>query len=143
MSEQSFEEMLNASVKTVRSGEVVEGTVFDVKPDQIILNIGTKADGILTRDEYSNDSSVDLTTVAKPGDTMEVKVLKVNDSEGQVLLTYKRLAAEKGNKKLEEAFEKGEVLKAKVVCRGNSLVCPHKVLPCGAYHIDHQISFHL
>ena len=115
MSEQSFEEMLNASVKTVRSGEVVEGTVFDVKPDQIILNIGTKADGILTRDEYSNDSSVDLTTVAKPGDTMEVKVLKVNDSEGQVLLTYKRLAAEKGNKKLEEAFEKGEVLKAKVV----------------------------
>ena len=115
MSEQSFEEMLNASVKTVRSGEVVEGTVFDVKPDQIILNLGVKADGILTKDEYSNDSSVDLTTVAKPGDTMEVKVLKVNDSEGQVFVTYKRLAAEKGNKKLEEAFENGEVLKAKVV----------------------------
>ena len=95
MSEQSFEEMLNASVKTVRSGEVVEGTVFDVKPDQIILNIGTKADGILTRDEYSNDSSVDLTTVAKPGDTMEVKVLKVNDSEGQIFVSYKKLAAEK------------------------------------------------
>ena len=115
MSEQSFEEMLNASVKTVRGGEVVEGTVFDVKPDQIILNLGVKADGILTRDEYSNDSSVDLTTVAKPGDTMEVKVLKVNDSEGQVFVTYKRLAAEKGNKRLEEAFESGEVLKAKVV----------------------------
>ena len=41
MSEQSFEEMLNASVKTVRSGEVVEGTVFDVKPDQIILICNT------------------------------------------------------------------------------------------------------
>ena len=116
MSEQSFEELLNEDgIKTVRSGDVVEGTVFDVKPDQIILNIGTKADGILTRDEYSNDSSVDLTTVAKPGDTMEVKVLKVNDSEGQVFVTYKRLAAEKGNKKLEAAFNNGEVLKAKVV----------------------------
>ena len=45
---------------------------------------------------------------------MEVKVLKVNDGEGQVLLTYKRLAAEKGNKRLEEAFENKEVLKAKV-----------------------------
>ena len=45
---------------------------------------------------------------------MEVKVLKVNDGEGQVLLTYKRLAAEKGNKRLEEAFENHEVLKAKV-----------------------------
>ena len=94
---------------------MVEGTVIDVKPDQIILNIGYKADGILTRNEYSNDSSVDLTTVAKEGDTMEVKVLKVNDGDGQVILTYKRLAAEKGNKKLEEAFNNHEVLKAKVV----------------------------
>ncbi|MEE1113812.1 MAG: 30S ribosomal protein S1 [Eubacterium sp.] len=107
--------MLNASFKTLRNGEVEEGTVIDVKPEQIVLNIGYKADGILTRNEYSNDPSVDLTTVAQPGDTMEVKVLKVNDGEGQVLLTYKRLAAEKGSKKLEEAFENHEVLTAKVV----------------------------
>ena len=45
---------------------------------------------------------------------MEVKVLKVNDGEGQVLLTYKRLAAEKGSKRLKEAFESGEVLTAPV-----------------------------
>ena len=114
MSELSFEQMLEESLKTIRNGEVVEGTVIDVKEDEIILNIGYKADGILTKNEYSNDSSIDLTTVVKPGDTMEVKVLKVNDGEGQVLLTYKRLAAEKGNKRLEEAFENKEVLKAKV-----------------------------
>ena len=114
MSEKSFEQMLEESFKTIRNGEVVEGTVIDVKEDEIILNIGYKADGILTKSEYSNDSSVDLTTVVKPGDTMEVKVLKVNDGDGQVLLTYKRLAAEKGNKRLEEAFENKEVLKAKV-----------------------------
>ena len=115
MSEMSFEEMLNESFKTVKNGEIVEGTVIDVNPEQIVLNIGYKADGILTRSEYSNDSSVDLTTVASLGDTMEVRVLKINDGEGQVLLTYKRLAAERGNKKLEEAFENGEVLTAKVV----------------------------
>ena len=45
---------------------------------------------------------------------MTVKVLKVNDGEGQVLLTYKRLAAEKGNERLREAFENHEVLKATV-----------------------------
>ena len=50
----------------------------------------------------------------KPGDTMEVKVLKVNDGEGQVLLTYKRLAADRGNKRIEEAFNNKEVLTAKV-----------------------------
>ena len=114
MSELTFEQMLDASLKTIHAGEVVEGTVIDVKPEEAVLNIGCKSDGILTRNEYSNDSNLDLTTVVKPGDTMEVKVLKVNDGEGQVLLTYKRLAAEKGNKRLEEAFENHEVLKAKV-----------------------------
>ena len=114
MSELTFEQMLEESCKTIHSGEVVEGTVIDVKPDEIIINIGYKADGILTRSEYTNEPNVDLTTVVKAGDTMEVKVLKVNDGDGQVTLTYKRLAAEKGNKRIEEAFNNQEVLTAKV-----------------------------
>ena len=114
MSEQSFEQMLEESFKTIHNGEVVEGTVISVKEDEIVLNIGYKADGIITRSEYSNTPNIDLTTVVKEGDTMEAKVLKVNDGEGQVLLTYKRLAAEKGNKRIEEAFENKEVLKASV-----------------------------
>ncbi len=114
MSEMSFEQMLDAYEKTIRNGEVVEGTVIDVKPDEIILNIGYKSDGIISRNEYTNEPNVDLTTVVKVGDTMEAKVVKVNDGEGQVLLSYKRLAAEKGSKRLEEAFENNEVLKAKV-----------------------------
>ena len=114
MSEMSFEQMLEESFKTIRNGEVVEGTVIDVKPDEIVLNIGYKSDGIITRNEYTNESNADLTTMVSVGDTMEAKVLKVNDGEGQVLLTYKRLAAEKGSKRLEEAFENKEVLTAKV-----------------------------
>ena len=114
MSEMSFEQMLEESLKTIRNGEVVEGTVIDVKPDEIVLNIGYKSDGIITRSEYTNEPNIDLTTIVSVGDTMEAKVLKVNDGEGQVLLTYKRLAAEKGSKRLEEAFENKEVLTAKV-----------------------------
>lgn len=114
MSEMSFEQMLDAYEKTIRNGEVVEGTVIDVKPDEIILNIGYKSDGIITRNEYTNEPNVDLTTVVTVGDTLEAKVVKVNDGEGQVLLSYKRLAAEKGSKRLEEAFENQEVLTAKV-----------------------------
>ena len=106
--------MLDESFKTIHNGEVVEGTVIDVKDDEIILNIGYKADGIITKSEYTNDSSIDLKEAVHVGDTMEAKVLKVNDGEGQVLLTYKRLAAEKGNKRLEEAFENHEVLTAPV-----------------------------
>ena len=106
--------MLEESLKTIHTGEVVEGTVIDVKPEEIVLNIGYKSDGILTRNEYTNEPNVDLTTVARVGDTMEVKVLKVNDGEGQVQLTYKRLAADRGNKRIEEAFNNKEVLKAQV-----------------------------
>ena len=114
MSELSFEQMLEESLKTIRTGEVVEGSVIDVKEDEIILNIGYKSDGIITRSEYTNTPNVDLTTMVSVGDTMQAKVLKVNDGEGQVLLTYKRLAAEKGSKRLEEAFNNKEVLTAKV-----------------------------
>ena len=114
MSEETFEQLFEASFKTIHTGEVVEGTVIDVKPEEIIINIGYKSDGILTRSEYTNEPNVDLTTVVKPGDKMEVKILKVNDGEGQVILTYKILAAHRGNKRIEDAFNNKEVLTAKV-----------------------------
>lgn len=114
MSEMSFEQMLDETFKTIHNGEVLEGKVISVRPDEAVLNIGYKADGILTSNEYSN-TPVDLTTVISVGDELTVKVLKVNDGEGQVALSYKKLAAEKANKRIEEAFENKEVLKAPVV----------------------------
>ena len=118
MSDLTFEQMLEESFEknnNIRSGEIVEGTIIDVKPDEAILNIGYKSDGILSRNEYTNESNVDLTTVLNVGDTMEVKVVKVNDGEGQVILSYKRLALEKGNKRIQDAYENREVLTAKVI----------------------------
>lgn len=114
MSEKSFEQMLEESIKTIHNGEIVEGTVIGVKEDEIILNIGYKSDGIITRNEYTNTPNVDLREEVKEGDAMEAKVLKVNDGEGQVLLSYKRLAAEKTNRRLEDAYKNKEVLEAEV-----------------------------
>ena len=114
MSELSFEQMLEESLKTIRTGEIVTGKVIDVKEDEIVLNIGCKSDGIIPRNEYTNESGVDLRDLVHVGDEMEAKVVKVNDGEGQVALSYKRLAADRGNKKLEDAFNNHEVLTAKV-----------------------------
>ena len=116
MSELSFEQMFEeSSIKRLRAGETVTGQVISVSDDEIILSIaGSKSEGIIPKSEYSNDTSVVLTEKVHVGDEMEAKVLKVNDGEGQVLLTYKRLAAEKGNERLKEAFENHEVLKAPV-----------------------------
>jgi len=115
MSEKSFEQLLEEeNLVEINNGDVVEGIVLDVKENEIILNIGYKSEGIITKEEFTNSPNIDLTTVVKPGDKMEAKVLKVNDGEGQVVLTYKRLAAEKSYKKLEEAYKNKTVLKAKV-----------------------------
>ena len=114
MSEMSFDQLLEESLVTIHNGDIVEGTVIRVKEDEIVLNIGYKADGIITRNEYTNTPNADLRELVHEGEKMQAKVMKVNDGEGQVLLTYKRLAAEKGNKRLEEAFNNKEILKAKV-----------------------------
>ncbi len=113
MSEENFADLLEESIVTIHNGEIVEGTVIGVKDDEIILNIGYKADGIITRSEYSN-KMVDLTQEVKIGDKMQAKVLKVNDGDGQVLLTYKKIAVDQSNKKLEEAFNNNEVITAAV-----------------------------
>ncbi|MBQ9566454.1 MAG: 30S ribosomal protein S1 [Lachnospiraceae bacterium] len=112
---EDFGQMLDETFKTIHTGEIVEGTIIDVKPDEIILNIGYKSEGIITRNEYSNDNSIDLTQAVSVGDKLDAKVLKLNDGDGQVVLSYKRLAQDRGNKMLEEAFENGTVLKGKVI----------------------------
>ena len=110
MSEMSFEDMLNESFKTIRTGEVVTGKVIDVKPECILLNIGYKSDGIISRADYSADNSLDLTTVVNVGDELEAKVRKVNDGEGLVVLSHRDILTEKNNQKIQEAFENKEVL---------------------------------
>ena len=118
MAEQSFAELLKEeeeSTKPIRTGEIVTGQVIEVSKDEIILSIaGNKSEGIITRDEYSNDNNVDLTTKVQVGEEMEAKVIKLNDGVGMVSLSYKRMAADRGNKRLEEAFENQEILTAKV-----------------------------
>ncbi len=117
MAEESFEELLKQSEESeskIKPGSVVEGKVISVKPDEITVDIQYKADGIITRQEYSNTPNLDLTTVVNEGDPITVKVIKTNDGEGQVLLSYKRVAAEKSYAELEEAFENATVLKAPV-----------------------------
>lgn len=116
MSEVSFEQLLNeeGSLNQVRTGATVTGTVIGVKENEINLNIGYKADGVIAKSEYTNDANLDLLEAVHVGDVMKVKVLKVNDGEGQVLLSYKRLAMDRANEVLQEACENGTVMSGTV-----------------------------
>ncbi len=111
---EDFGTMFEASLaeeSRISVGKIVKGTVIDVKDDEIILNINYKADGIITKNEYSNDMNISLKDKVQIGETIEAKVIKTNDGDGQVLLSVKRVAAEKANEKLEEAYNNEEVLK--------------------------------
>ncbi|TCT15001.1 4-hydroxy-3-methylbut-2-enyl diphosphate reductase [Natranaerovirga pectinivora] len=112
--ENSFEKLLEESLFSIHNGKIVKGKVIAVSENEVILNIGFKSDGIITRQEFSNYPNVDLRTLVNIGDELEAKVIKVNDGDGQVLLTYKRLAAEKGYKRIEDAANSKEVLVEKV-----------------------------
>lgn len=116
MSEVSFEQLLNeeGSLNQIRTNAIVTGTVIGVKDNEINLNIGYKADGIITKSEYTTDPSLDLKEAVHVGDELRVKVLKVNDGEGQVLLSYRRLAVDRSYEILQESLEQGTVLSGKV-----------------------------
>lgn len=111
---ESFEQMLNESFKTIRNGEVVKGTVIAVKDNEIVLNIGYKADGIIQKNEFNADPSADLTELVHVGDELEAKIIKVNDGEGQVQLSTRRVRTERTSQVLQDAFDNKTPLTAVV-----------------------------
>lgn len=121
---QNFEQMLEESWVQVHRGEIVEGTVISVNADEIYVNIGFKYDGVIPRSEYSNFPTLDLRTEVELGQTIRAKVLRVNDRESQVVLTYKRLKAEEGLQRVEELYNSKEEVTAKVnlVLKGGLVV---------------------
>ena len=115
MQEQSFEQMLNETLKEIHPGQILKGTVISVQENRIALNIGYKADGIVKRQDYSSNDEIDLRTVVNVGDELEVKVKKINDGEGQVVLSRRELIQGQINDKLKALYESGELQKGKVI----------------------------
>ena len=115
MSEISFEELLNESMKEIYPGEQITGKVLSVHKDYAALNIGYKADGIIKNVDYSRNQNIDLTEVLHVGDELEVLVKKLNDGEGQVVLSRKELIQNQISKRLKELYDSKEVQHGKVI----------------------------
>lgn len=118
-----FEEMLNESLQEVHSGYVVTGTVVQVTENEIVFNIGYKCDGTMSRAEFGG-TEAPLSEQVKTGDQMEVKVVKVGDSE--VTLSRRRVIQDKAYEELEAAMESGTVLSGKIVeALDNGIIVDH------------------
>lgn len=111
---ESFMEEIEKSMRVPRRGEIITGKVINVTANEIAVNIGYKSDGVIPRDEISNDDSVDPRELVKPGDEIRVYVIKSDDGEGNILLSKKRVDAEKGWEDLQKIQESQSIVEAKV-----------------------------
>ena len=116
MSEQlNFEQMIEESMKNIAVKEIIEGTIINInKKGEVIIDIGYKADGIIPRNEYSYNEAADPSKELKVGDKITAEVIKMNDGEGNVLLSTKRYKMKEAQKELEEKFKNNEVLEEKI-----------------------------
>lgn len=106
----SFEEMLNASFKSTYTGEKVKGIVTSIAPNEIAVDIGTKHAGYAPLSELTSNPNLKPEDIVKVGDELEFVVLRVNDVEGTVMLSKKRLDAQAGFEKVTKAAGTNEVL---------------------------------
>ena len=110
--EPNFEEALEKTLVRIRNGQILTGTVLSIMDGGVVgVSVGYKADGFIPRDEFSSDPEVDPASVVKVGDQIEVEVLKVNDGEGNVLLSRKNVES----KKVWEQFSADAESEGKVV----------------------------
>ena len=111
--EMSFDEMLEESIKTIYNGDKVTGYVVAITGTEVSVDIGTKYSGFIPTTEFTDDG-IKVEDAVKVGDTIEAVVVRVNDVEGTVMLSKKRLDAAKSWNAVEEAVESGEFLEGTV-----------------------------
>lgn len=108
--ELSFEEMLEQSFKSTYNGEKVTAVVTGIAPNEISVDIGTKHAGYVPLNELTEDPNAKPEDIVRKGDKLELLVIRVNDVEGTVMLSKKRLDAQAGFEKVMDAAETEEVL---------------------------------
>ena len=111
--EKSFDEMLEETLKPIYNGDKVKGVVVAITGTEISVDLGTKQTGVIPTEEFTEDGTK-LEDAVKIGDTIEAVVVRVNDVEGVVTLSKKRLDAAKVWADVEAAAEDGTVLEGVV-----------------------------
>lgn len=112
--EESFEALLEESLKNLNTNERVMGTVLSIAPNEVQVDVGRKQTGFIPANELSNDPNAKPEDIVKVGDKIELLIMKTNDQEGTIMLSKRRVDAAKGWEILESKVESQEVLTGKV-----------------------------
>ena len=112
--EESFEELLEESLKNLNTNERVMGTVISIAPNEVQVDVGRKQTGFIPVNELSNDPNVKPEDVVNIGDEIELLIMKTNDQEGTIMLSKRRVDAQKGWEELQDKVDSGEILSSKI-----------------------------
>ncbi len=107
---ENFEAMLEESLTTLHTGDIVTGTVYAVTEKEIHLDLGAKFTGVIEKEQITDDSTVKLTDMFKIGDEVKAFVIHVKDGDGVATLSKKRVDADESWLALAQAKENGEAL---------------------------------
>lgn len=110
-SREELEKMYNETLSTISEKEVIDGTVIAMNKREVVINIGYKSDGIVSRNEFRYNPEL------KVGDKVEVFVESQEDKKGQLVLSHKKARALRSWDRVNEALEKDEVIKGYIKCR--------------------------
>ena len=113
-SEKTFDELLEDSIRTINNGDTVSGYVVSITPTEVTVDLGTKHSGYIPTTEFTDDGALKIEDVIHMGDVVEACVVRVNDVEGTVMLSKKRLDSIKSWADVENAQADGTVVEGKV-----------------------------
>ena len=108
---ENFEEMLEESLKSLNTNERVMGTVASITPNEVYVEVdGRKQTGFIPFDELSSTPIQSADEVVKVGDRVELLIMKTNDVEGTIMLSKRRVDAQKGFEELQKAYDEKQIL---------------------------------
>lgn len=113
-SEKTFDELLEDSIRTINNGDTVSGYVVAITPTEVTVDLGIKHSGYIPVAEFTNDGALHVEDVIHVGDKVEACVIRVNDVEGTVELSKRRLDSVKSWADMENAQAEGTVVEGKV-----------------------------
>ena len=112
--EKSFDELLEESIKPIYNGDTVKGIVVAITQTEVTVDLGIKHSGYIPVEDFEDGTGTKAADVISIGDEVEACVVRVNDVEGTVMLSKRRLDAVKNWSDLEAAAEEGTVVEGVV-----------------------------
>ncbi|MCR1898063.1 30S ribosomal protein S1 [Irregularibacter muris] len=138
--ELSFQKSLEQTIVNIKPGDIIEGDVISINTDEIVVNIGYKADGVIRKSDFSNKDDIILSEVINPGEKVNVMVLSLNDDQGNVILSKRKVDEKIAEEKIKNAYEKEEILRGKIIksIKGGFIVDigdKEVFMPISHYHV--------